>query len=629
MSYSKLELASAADIIDRWLDNGGLTSQDSMLEATRNLKAWLTKADKSEIQNNWLTNQNTFALWCLIEVELDQCPPEELRDLVFSMRGEHELWFGELLFALAIYLYESKTTPQNLEGIQVVRLHAVIWSEIMLLHSVLTAYNFDPAPGALMSVKFGLRDYQTLNKRLHSSDCRKLPGVIRLLEELMGYGDPVAEFLLGLDKDHGDTLTLIRDASDCGFILASYYVALTATSVKSEAYPAWMRTFDRQEKGMLLRRLTTESVIEYLGKYEAMLDNLSDCGLTKHPTSVTEQDWFFFLRLVGYAEAMLGNPEPGGPASDSWLESEKAFDDLFGKSNYSLVCRMELPSNKKLQFVQKQYELVKRCEYRLRLAEPLLPYRQEYLFNLVVESAKLFEALLKACVICFNNPLSTEKISKLSVISSYSNYEDRVRPELATLSKPTQSNNVQPRVKVWSELAAISKPTQSKNVQPSITFKGKSINVTGGVIYKQNGRRDSIANAEIPKLNDYIFEVLSSVRKHQRPPSLSAYDWGYGVLLTYWDASGVLESSTNVRSLLCAIALTAFVNPEHPFRKLWLPENIDGLKTLMEEAHALYVLRDEFGGAHFAQSGLDSDSVLEAVDSIFRLADKVIEEVLL
>ena len=131
-------------------------------------------------------------------------------------------------FLHSLYIYTSqKRHRRTKKGVQVIRLHAVIWSEIMLLHSVLTAYDYDPEPEKIMAVKFGLTDHQNLDKRLKSSGLVSLPGVSRLLEELMGYGDPVAEFLLGLNEDYDSNL--IRDASDCGFVLASYYGALKAT----------------------------------------------------------------------------------------------------------------------------------------------------------------------------------------------------------------------------------------------------------------------------------------------------------------------------------------------------------------------------------------------------------------
>ena len=349
MSESKEYLALGQAIIDRWLDNGGIASQEAMLEAKRGLTEWLAKTDTTEVEHDWPANQDIFALWCLIEIELEQCPPKGLRDLVFSMRGKHQLWFGRLIFSLAIYLYESETTPQIQEGVRLIQLHAVIWAEIMLLHSVLSAYDYKPEPEKFMSVEFGLADYQKLDKRLKSSSSSKLPGVSRLLEELMGYGDPVAEFLLGMDEDYDSDL--IRDASDCGFVLASYYGALKAGNAKAEDFSAYTRILNKKEEEMLLKRITIESVGKYLGKHEDTLNGFSSFGLTEHPACITNEDWVFFGGLVHHARERRGNPKPGTPASGFWLEAERKFDDHLGNHVDSSLYAMNFPSNKLLQFI--------------------------------------------------------------------------------------------------------------------------------------------------------------------------------------------------------------------------------------------------------------------------------------
>ena len=349
-------------------------------------------------------------MWSLLEIELQECSPKPLRDVVLSMRGQHELWFGKLLFSLVICLYESKTTPQMQEGVHSVRLRALIWPEIMLLHSVLSAYNNNPEPENAMGAEFGLADYKKLDERLRSGGSGTSPGVNRLLEELMGHGDPVAEFLLGLEE--GCDSDLIRDASDCGFALASCYGAPRADSIQRRDSSASNVISSKLEKQPFLRRITLEPVSDYFTKHEDALDGLSRIESTTQPIFITERDWSFFAGVVHHSQELLGNPKAGGPGSDFWLESERECDHHFEKRNYPLLSGSEVPSKKLLQPLKERYELLKRCEYRLRLADAILSHRKEHLFNGLVEAAKLFEALLKACVVHFNRNSDRKRIRK-------------------------------------------------------------------------------------------------------------------------------------------------------------------------------------------------------------------------
>ena len=594
MSESKANLEFGHDIIDRWFEDGGLASQTAMGDATTKLTELLARSDETEVKDNWLANQNTFALWCLIEIELEQCPPKRLRDLVFAMRGDHEFWFGKLLFSLVIYLYEAKAIPQTREGVHLIPLHAITWAEIMMLHSVLSVYKFDPEPEQFMGVKFGIADYEKLDGRLKSGGPSKLPGVGRLLEELVGYGNPVAEYLLGLENDHDSDL--IRNASDSGFVLASYYGALRADRVRKIDSSASSLISSKIEREMFLRRITLESVSEYLGTYENALDRLSELGSTAHPVSITNDDWSFFSAVIHHSQELLGDPTAGGLASDFWLESEKQFDDRIVIHGRPSVYATNLCLNKSRRLIKEQYDLVTRCNYRLQLVEQLISYRKEYLFNLVVESAKLFEATLKSCVAHFNRP-SAKKINKGYVLSR--------------------------------ERADLSVPKPNKDVPDSITIGlRRELRGRDYIAYARSNQNDYIAtectNPANPALNQYIFEVLRPIGCSR----LEVFDWQNGVQLTWDNATAVLQKSCNVRALLVAIALTSFVRSDHPFRRLWLPAEREGLKSLIEEAYGLYRIRNKSGGAHFVPNILRPELVLESVGKVFALADKVIKEVL-
>jgi len=595
MSSSKLNLAFGQDIIDGWFKSGGTASRAAMSDATTKLRERLARSDETEVKDNWLANQNTLALWCLIEIELEQCPPKRLRDLVFAMRGDHEFWFGKLLFSLVIYLYESKAIPQTREGVHLIPLHAITWAEIMLLHSVLSAYNFDPEPEQFMGVNFGIADYQKLDGRLKSGVPSELPGVGRLLEELMGYGDPVAGYLLGLEEGHDSDL--IRNASDSGFVLASYYGALRADRIQKTSSSASSLISSKLEREMFLRRITIESVSEYLGNYENTLDDLSGLGSTAHPVSITEDDWSFFSDVIHHSQDLLENPTGGGLASDFWLQSERKFDDCIVLNGYPSVYASNLSLSKSRHLIEEQYDLVTRCNYRLQLAEQIISHRKEYLFNLVVESAKLFEAILKACIVHFNRR-SSDKISNTYVYP----------PAHAEQSMPDKRKDVPEKV---------------------VDASGRDRRGRDRVFYAQSSQDDYIAkecnNPANPALNQYIFEVLDSIGCSR----LNIPDWQNGVQLTRKDVHGVLDDACNIRSLLVAIALTAFVRSDHLFRSLWLPGDKDGLKSLIKEAYGLYDIRNKAGGAHFATSSLGLKDAFEQVGKVFALADKVLKEVLI
>ena len=594
MSDSKANPEFGHDIIARWFEDGGITSQTAMVDAKTKLTELLARSDETDVKDNWLANQNTFALWCLIEIELEQCPAKCLRDLVFAMRGDHEFWFGKLLFSLAIYLYESKAIPQTREGVHLIPFHAITWAEIMLLHSVLSAYKYDPEPEIVMGVKFRIADYQELDERFKSGASTNLPGVGRLLEELMGYGDPVAEYLLGLEEDHDSDL--IRDASDSGFVLASYYGALRADGLQKRNSSAASFISSKLEKEMFLRRITIESVSEYLARHENTLDGLSEIGSSAHPVTITKQDWSFFAGVTHHAQELFGNPKAGGLAPDFWLESEKKFDDNIVRYGLPSAEFLSIHPSKSLRSIKEQYDLVRRCQFRLQLAEQIISHRKEYLFNLVVESAKLFEAILKACIIHFNR-CSSDKISKT--------YVHRTRAEQ---SKPDRSKDVPDRI---------------------VDADGTEWRGRDRVYYALSSRDDCIAkeckNPANPALNEYIFEVLDSIQCS----SLEVPDWKNGVQLTWNSVHGVLGNSCNIRSLLVAIALTAFVRSDHPFRSLWLSADKDGLKSLIKEAYGLYHVRNKSGGAHFVPNGLGLGDAFEQVGKVFALADKVIAEVLI
>ena len=529
----------AVAIIDNFVMSGGFGRTSSMQTAHEQFMLLVNDSSKTD---RWGQRRDALAIWCLICIELDIPTPEDLVGFVRLAEAESQFWIVRLAFCLTNYRFKhaALNREKDDQGVDLIPFDEYCVAEAKLFRVITLAA--EPSGEDFFSKSvLHFEDYLKLCGSGSVTNVPKLNRTYALLRHLANLGSSEAEYILGLLGDQNDEW--LDRASEAGLILASY--SLGCRNLED----------DPRRALEYFTRTTQNKADEYLDKHYSNVKNLFDANTTYHDFEVTDEDELTLSNLVDNACAEISKIRMHLDTSDKYSDSPcdslqiRADAELESKVDAQLKLRHWIGLSRE---IEEQYRIVVRCKLRLEGSKG--GGWPECISSLMVESAKLYEAVFKFMLVKF--PIQNK------------NHRDR---------KITMEN--------------------SGGVPPQVPCEEFFNERSKYVVYV-----DECGNKR--GLNEFID------KQYKFNNSLKIVDWA-AVTRLIWNEvpSAVMINPSPLRCIVCANVLSSYRDSQHPMR-------IIGANLLdLETAFRLY--RERNSHAHYTGwvrvSRVDANSYSEDV----------------